>query len=121
MMKLAQSEVDFAIVQLKWLAIMSFDSGAYADVRWLTFVMTMQRRHRVRLDAVAMTIAYFVDESVPSQTLQCWPVLSSTVALNSSDKLSAGAIRSLSCRKAKKCQLDVEQRMEIQNETKHLN
>lgn len=116
MMKLAQSEVDFAIVQLKWLAIMSFDSEAYADVRWLTFVMTMQRRHWARLDAVAMTIAYFVDESVPNQTLQCLPALGSMVVLSKMDKLSAGAIRSLSCRNdEKECQLDSDQRMEIQN------
>lgn len=119
-MKLAQSEVVFAIVQLKWLAIMSFDSEAYADVR-LTFVMTMRRRHRVHLDAVAMTIAYFVDESGPSRTSQYWPVLNSMVVLNSLDKLFADAIRSLSCRKGKKCQLDSDQSIKIWIEANDLD
>lgn len=89
--------LDFAIVQLKWLAIMSFDLVAYADVRLLTFAMII--RHRVHLDAVAMIIAYFVDVLDPSQILQCWPVLNSMVVLNSSDKLPVDAIKSLSSRK----------------------
>lgn len=81
-------------MQLKWPAIMSFDLEAYADVRWLTFEWII----RVRLDAVAMTIAYFVDALNPNQLLQCLPASNSMVALNSLDKLSVDVIKSLPMR-----------------------
>lgn len=78
-------------MQLKWPVIMSFDLEAYVDGHWLAFEWII----RDRLDAVVMTIAYFVDELDPNQLLQCLPVSNSMVASNSSDKLSVDAIKSL--------------------------
>lgn len=91
-MILAVSEVGIEIEQPTRLAVMGFDLVVYDDDGRPTFVMIT---NLVRLDVGAMISAYFVDASNQDQTLQYWPVLSSTVVLNSSDKQFEDVIKIL--------------------------
>lgn len=91
-MILAVSEVGFEIEQPTRLAVMEFDLVVYDDDVRPTFVMIT---NLVRYDVGAMISAYFVDASNQDQTLQYWPVLSSTVVLNSSDKQFEDVIKIL--------------------------
>lgn len=95
-MILAVSEVGIEIEQPTRLAVMEFDLVVYDDDVRPSFVMIT---NLVRLDVGAMISAYFVDASNQDQTSQYWPVLSSTVVLNSLDKQFEDVIKILEKKK----------------------